>query len=202
MQPLDTHAFLPFKLRLRQKYQDAQACNADGEVGVEELVRCVCVAIRTVLQGQRWASAFDKDGLGVAQAGASQRVLDALQLEGPLRIPSTRPTEGQLALCFPRRSTIPTDLIWRQFIALPGGLREACDISGDGEALVDRGPRTRAEHRRAIAAPGAAAPVVAPEVGGGADSRLRGALARGRPALVARGRRLLPSRGRGRGGGK
>lgn len=199
LQPLDTDAFLPFKLRLRQLYQDAQARSVDGNVGVEELLRCLYASIRNVLQGQRWAGAFDKDGLCASQVGVSPRVLVELGIDGSVGVPCTRPTDDQLRHCFPRRSTVPTDVIWRRFGVATAGAGVAC-ASGE-DVVVGRGARTRADHRRALAGPSPVAAGPAPVGGAGVGSRLHMALARGRPLVVPRGYRLLPSRGRGRDAG-
>ena len=70
-------AFSLYKHMLRMSYQRARASCADGDVSMSDFIRCVCEAVRAVLQGRRWANAFDGDGFGMRQAQLSAR--------GPLR---------------------------------------------------------------------------------------------------------------------
>ena len=115
LQPLDTHAFLAYKVRLQGAYQDARLLTADGEMNLPELVPCVCRAVREVLEARAWARAFDHDGFSAAQTAVSERVSSVLGQAAHLGIPSTRPSLDQVKLCFPKRATIPWAAIWRPF---------------------------------------------------------------------------------------
>ena len=119
LQPLDTDAFSLFKTRLQAEYLEAHIRAAGGVVGVRELIASICVAVRYVLQGRRWADVFERDGFGSSQGSLGQRVVSALQLDGPLAIPSHRPSLAQLKVCFPSNRIIPAASIWRAFDAPP-----------------------------------------------------------------------------------
>ena len=115
LQPLDTHAFLPYKVHLLKAYLRARAASAAGDVDVESFLACVYAAIRQVLQGERWSTAFDRDGFDRDQAGLSATIRRELHIDGPLAVPASRPTAEQLALCFPRRARVPVTSIWKPF---------------------------------------------------------------------------------------
>ena len=106
LQPCDTHAFLAYKLRLRESYQRHRAESADGQIGVRDFLPCIYEAIRLVLQGRRWDHAFDADGLGQRQAAVSRSVQRWLQLEGAPAVPSAPPSEEQLRMCLPARARV------------------------------------------------------------------------------------------------
>jgi hypothetical protein len=205
LQPLDTDAFLPFKQRLRELYQSARARSADGDVGVDVLLQCLYNAIRAVLQVRRWATAFEKAGLGYRQLGVAPHVLRHLQLQSPPAVPSTRPTDEQLRACFPRRTEIHSRavVLWRAVDGSPAaGAHGVGSAGSSGVLAVAERPRTRGDHARAARAIGPArAAAAAPAIAAASTSPLVAALARGRPLLVPRGRPLF-LRGRGRGAGR
>ena len=106
LQPLDTHAFALYKAHLLGAYQVARTGSADpsGDVDIRAFLACVYATIRKVLQGTRWALAFDRDGFGSRQSALSLRVLRRLECEGPLGAPSSRPSVEQVQLCLPKRA--------------------------------------------------------------------------------------------------
>lgn len=153
LQPLDTHGFSLFKHTLRMAHRRARARSADGVVPFADFLQCIYTAIRTVLQGRRWSSAFDADGFGQRQLQLSTRVVEELQLSGDVSIPSTRPTDEQLRLCFPRRARVPVASMWIPVDgpaaaaagALPGlriwrGVRGRGRGSGRGRGVVAAAP--------------------------------------------------------------
>lgn len=148
VQPLDTDAFLLYKLFLAKVYQRARIRSADGSLSVAEFVQCVCEAVRFTLQGHRWGPAFDARGFGMSQASLAPFVRRFLEIEGPLAIPSTRPSLEQFQLCYPRRQKVPMVLLMRALgvVAPP---RAAAPVP----AAALRAPRTRGDHRRAAAVP-------------------------------------------------
>ena len=206
LQPLDTDAFLPFEMRLKELYQDARSRSVDGELGVEPFLQCVYGAIRGVLQGRRWANAFEKAGFGDRQAGVAKNVLRQLQLDVVPVVPSTRPTAEQVRACFPRRTKIHTALVWRPFDGAPVAAEPIVGAAGGSDAVaLARGPRTRGDHARAALARGVAPAVSAASAGAVVPpSSLNAALARGRPLPPAPFPRARPLflRGRGRGRGR
>lgn len=206
LQPLDTDAFLPFKLRLKELYQSARSGSVDGDLGVEPFLQCVYGAIRGVLQGRRWATAFEKAGFGDRQAGVAKHVLRQLQVDEPPIVPSTRPAADQVRSCFPRRSKVHAAALWRPFDGASVAAASVVGAAAGSDAVaLARGPRTRGDHARAALARRVAPAVRAAPSGAVAPaSLLHAALARGRPlppVPLPRGRPLF-LRGRGRGGGR
>ena len=106
LQPLDTHAFFPYKVRLHHAYQLARIESVDGTAGLVGLAASVLAAIREVLERTAWAHAFDHNGFGNNQANVCTRVTSWLQIDAPVCIPSSRPNLDQLRLCFPRRTQV------------------------------------------------------------------------------------------------
>ena len=119
LQPLDTHAFKPYKDNLREAYQRARLLTTNGELSVAQFVAALCGTIRHVLQGRRWAAAFDRDGFGQRQALVSRTVLERLQLQAPPAITAAVPTMQQLQLCYPKRAAIPAGVLLRPYQPRP-----------------------------------------------------------------------------------
>ena len=187
IQPLDTHGFRHFKGQLRKRYQDARVQTNGNDLSMEQFLdRCVFGAVQSLLENVQWATAFDRDGYGLAQAVVSARVKRDAGFVGLVQAPSSRPTVEDVGLCYPRRLRIPYESLWLRYQppALPppvaaapagGSAAPAMPASSSGSAasgaassssshhasvvarLGDRAPRTRAEHR-AVAAVAAASP--------------------------------------------
>lgn len=117
LQVLDTHAFFLYKLHLQKAVQATRLRTASGSLGIVGLVPCVCAAIRCVLQGRPWATAFDYNGFGSRQVGLGDRVRTHLQLAGAPDVADTRPSAEVVKRCFPKRSRVPAKAIWRPFDA-------------------------------------------------------------------------------------
>ena len=106
LQPCDTHCFLGYKRVLRDVYQATRANTPGGNLTILEFMSCLYSVFRRVLQGHRWALAFDRDGYGAGQSEVSMFVKRQLQVEGALEVPVSRPSHDQLRLCFPRRARL------------------------------------------------------------------------------------------------
>ena len=113
LQPLDIRGFFPFKMVLQKEYQACRIRLRGGVVPIADWLACVCTAIRTVLQGRCWASAFDAAGFGPNQAGLSAATKAAFGIDGALHVGAAQPTLEQLRLCFPKRSKVPSKAIWK-----------------------------------------------------------------------------------------
>jgi len=176
VQPLDTSAFHLYKASLKRAYQRARGGSPNGDVSLAAFLACLYETIRSVLQGRRWASAFEQDGFGPRQERLSSYIKAQLQIDTPLQLSARRPAVEQLAACFPARAVVPVVALFRplaraavpEAVVLPplaelGPGHVAAD-AGPGAALVRPGPadtdpepRTRAQHRKAAAAKAAAA---------------------------------------------
>ena len=159
LQPLDTHGFQRYNAHMRKEYQEARIRSEGGDLAVGDFLLCVHSAVRSVLQGIPWSSAFDRDGFGARQAEVAPRILEKLERAGQVVAPLifSRPTDAELALCFPRRTKVPVALLWRPFDtpprAVPGAASSGCGAVAPCAARPPhREPRTRAEHRAAAAA--------------------------------------------------
>ena len=115
LQPLDTHAFREYKAYFKKAYQRARLETQDGHLTVKQFLVAFCETIRHVLQGRKWSGAFDADGYGHRQAGASAYLLRQLQLSKPPEAPSTAPTSDLLRLCFPKKSYVPEATLMRPY---------------------------------------------------------------------------------------
>lgn len=183
LQPLDTDAFQYFKAFLKSSYERVRVENGVADLNIGQFIGCVCDTIRSVLQGRRWAASFEKDGFGCGQAELGALVKRELRFEGPPVVASARPSDEQLACCFPKRSKVPTSLLWRPFDPAPAPralLSGSASSSMGGAVCVAaeaRLGRTRSQHRVALAASLAAIEV--PRAAGAARaSRLPSAKAR------------------------
>ena len=123
LQPLDTHAFQKYKQHFRALCQQARLETADSRLSTSQFLETFFATIRRVLQGRRWALAFDSDGYGPRQAKTSAYILQQLQLDGPPVVPDTEPALETLQLCFPRNRPVPLPSLLlrapKQQLALP-----------------------------------------------------------------------------------
>ena len=159
LQPLDTHAFRPFKHELQQAYQQMRVNSAGDDPALPEFMECFYRAIRQVLQGRRWGDAFSQNGFGYHQTRLASRVKDELGAAGPFDLPVARPTDEQLAVCFPRRGRVATVIFWRPFngAAVPAVAKASSSGSANRASRLVEAPtaisgvhcigRTRSETR-------------------------------------------------------
>ena len=216
LQPLDTHAFQKYKEYFKAAYQRARLLTADGVLTVSDFLNVFYDAIRRVLQGNRWALAFDQDGFGPQQAKVSSYILQQLQLEEAPVVPSTLPALETLQHCFPRNRAVPLPTMLvrtgAQQLALPAPAAvQTAQLVLQGPASVVARPVGPLGLRRRLGAPvGLAAsgavtrsqtaslaagvrgpsPRPPPSLAAERESRLVAALAG--PAPPARGRALQP----------
>ena len=94
--PLDTHCFAQFKPSLRRAYKVARVHSASGAVELAEFLRCVCDAIRNILEDRPWAHAFVNNDLSSAQGALSERVRVQLPWVQIAPAQSTKPSVEQL----------------------------------------------------------------------------------------------------------
>lgn len=189
LQPLDTHAFALYKAQLLRAYQATRTESADpaGDVSMGPFLACVYVAIRKVLQGNRWAHAFDRDGYGSLQAELSVRTVRRLEWQVPTTAPLSRPTDELIKLCLPKRANASPARFLGPLDAIAGRAAPPTRVLPAGVALgrvagvaAVAVPRTRLQSKRAAvvtavaAAPcAAAAPSDAPVVFGRTRSDTR-----------------------------
>ena len=119
LQPLDVYGLAVWKRRLEQLYQEARIREGVGDLPLATFLQCIYDTTRQVLQGTRWAPAFAGCGYGARQTQVSEHVRTSLGVDGRLRVPATRPTLDDLALCFPRRTRVLplASVLWAPFQA-------------------------------------------------------------------------------------
>ena len=159
LQPLDVAAFALYKATLVARYHEARTrCESPhGDLDAAEFLPCVYEAIRRVLQGHCWGTAFDRTGFGSHQTALSTCLKQRLGITRAPDVLLARPSDSQLRLLFPRRWEVPTALFWSLFeepvvlarVALPA--RAPRGLCTPLTAQPSGGPRTRAEHRCAAA---------------------------------------------------
>ena len=180
LQPCDTHAFLKYKAYLKGAYQRLRVAGANNELDTMGFLQALYETIRKVLQGERWASAFDKDGFGAppGQAAVSNFILRELALDAPPAIGAEEPTLDVLRLCFPRNAAIPRAALLQEVVEFAPAVPAAPlapPALGALPAPMPLGVRLL-PRRPAPAAEAAQQGVVTR-----AQSRLAAALAQGRP---------------------
>lgn len=119
LQPLDTHAFLPFKHALREAHLEAATSSVfDGGCGVLRVIGCVCEAVRLVLESRSWERAFDEAGFCAMQSKLGARVLKELSNDDlsfvPV-VPHSKPPPHVVLQCFPRRFRVDVAMVWMAF---------------------------------------------------------------------------------------
>jgi len=79
---------------------------ANDDVNSSEIIEAVVKAIRRVLQGHRWAPAFEKNGFGEKQ-GIRQSLMTEFQWTNMAHIPDSLPSYEQFVKIFPAGCEIP-----------------------------------------------------------------------------------------------
>ena len=162
LQPLDTHAFQKYKEYFKAAYQRARLLTPDGALPVSQFLNVFYDTIRRVLQGNRWALAFDRDGYGPRQAKVSSYILQQLQLEEPPVVPNTKPAVETLQQCFPRNRAVPVPAMLvragAQHLALPApAAAQTAQLALQGPALVVARPLGPLALRPRLGAPAGSA---------------------------------------------
>lgn len=88
-------------------------CSATGVVGVGDVMECIFETIGASLDYKGWSQAFDHNGYGLQQAALSERVLSEVAAESPANVGSDRPDVAALKLCFPKRTRLDQNMLWR-----------------------------------------------------------------------------------------
>ena len=64
LQPLDTHCFATFKVKLRRMFSEARSRSQNGDVTPVEWLRVLMALPKQVLAARLWRPAFEQNGLG------------------------------------------------------------------------------------------------------------------------------------------
>ena len=120
LQPLDTHVFAQFKLRLPQAYHDMLLQSPSGTLNIDEFVTPVCCMTRSVFT-HAWPVAFQHCGFSAGQSGLGASVLRALDFDAVPHVADTLPNLAQLQSVWKRGCHIPIAELFAH--ALPRALR-------------------------------------------------------------------------------
>ena len=107
IQPADTHCFASFKKYLRECFEDSLLSHGNATVDIKSVIMHLDKTIRKVMQGKRWAPAFDANGWSKAQHQVRQKILDMLQCNSVTGLSSALPTLQQFQKIFPLGRDIP-----------------------------------------------------------------------------------------------
>ena len=110
LQPLDTHVFAVYKLRLQRVYHEVGVAKP---VNFSTLLECVCTAIEETIMSRDWPAAFSSNGFSSNQGGLSVGKLSKLSISGGVCVPTSRPSTDQLKACFPKTANVVAAAVWR-----------------------------------------------------------------------------------------
>ena len=113
LQVLDTHGFRSYKAYLRSAYQVHSLERGPDADKLQILLDSVKEAINVKIRAKDWSAAFAENGFGPEQYFLRDKIKKQLSLALCLEIPSSKPSLDQIRLCFPRRTRIPYNAIWR-----------------------------------------------------------------------------------------
>ena len=106
LQPLDTHVFSHFKLRLSQAHHELMLQSPDGAVHREDFLAALCSLTRRIFSAP-WPTAFRHCGFSAGQHGLGSSVMRALSFTEVPHVPATLPSLAQLQSVWKRGCDIP-----------------------------------------------------------------------------------------------
>ena len=121
LQPCDTHCFATFKGTLRTMFEQSLLESQDGAVDIKTIILHLDRAIRQVVQGKEWSSAFDANGWPSQQKFVRQKILRTMECSTVPEISDGLPTLQQFQAIFPRRRFIPLASFLNHYRVRPGG---------------------------------------------------------------------------------
>ena len=121
LQVLDTHGFRSYKSHLRNAYQLHYIDRGLETNKLELLLDAVKDAIDAKIVDKDWCPAFAENGFGPCQHALRDAIKRKLALGTPINIPASKPSEDQVKVCFPKKTKVPYNAIWRtvESTALP-----------------------------------------------------------------------------------
>ena len=121
LQPCDTHCFAAFKGALHKMFEQSLLDNEDGAVDIKIVILHLNRAIRQVVQGKEWSSAFDGNGWSSQQKWVREKILLMLECSTLPKVSDALPSLQQFQAIFPRRRFIPLALLLNHYCVRPGG---------------------------------------------------------------------------------
>jgi hypothetical protein len=113
LQPCDTHVFAPFKARLASLSQDMMINAKKSVLPCASVIEALSRTIKETMLDKPWAKAFADAGLNGTQDGVSDNTLKRLSFATRTTISRGLPSLEQLQVCFPRKTSIPIEAVFR-----------------------------------------------------------------------------------------
>ena len=113
LQMLDTHGFRSYKAHLRNAYQLYYIERGLDTDKLQLLLDAVKDAINAKITNKDWCPAFAENGFGPCQYAVRDTIRRKLCLAEHVDIPSSKPSLEQVTRCFPRKTKVPYNAIWR-----------------------------------------------------------------------------------------
>ena len=113
LQVLDTHGFRSYKQHVYVAHQRSVMRTGIAADRLEPLLDAIKDATRECLCGRSWACAFDGNGFGDDQRSVRRGIKTTLGSMVAESIPATRPSVEQIRICYPRRTRVFYNTIWR-----------------------------------------------------------------------------------------
>ena len=121
LQPCDTHCFAAFKAALRKMFEHSLLDSEDGAVDIKTVILHLNRAIREVVQGKAWWSAFDGNGWSSQQRWVREKIRLTLECSTLPKVSDALPSLQQFQAIFPRRRFIPLTFLLNHYRVRPGG---------------------------------------------------------------------------------
>ena len=157
LQPLDTHGFAIYKVRLQRAYHDAGIHGDGPDVNFAALLDSLLVTIRDVIFGRSWSNAFSSNGFSLGQKGMQPAKFAKLAFAGPTTFAATRPSDEEVLTCFPKATTFNVARVWRGVDKVEHKVGDIPKLMYDITAVPKAAPiamRTRAKAKAAMLASG------------------------------------------------
>ena len=113
LQPLDTHGFAIYKVRLQRAYHDAGIHGDGPDVNFAALLDSLLTTINDVIFGRSWSHAFSSNGFSLGQTGMLPAKFAKLAFAEPTTFAASRPSDEQVLTCFPKNSKFNVARVWR-----------------------------------------------------------------------------------------
>ena len=159
LQPCDTHCFATFKGALRAMFEQSLLDSEDGAVDIKTVILHLDRAIRKVIQGKEWSSAFDGNGWSSQQKFVRQKIWTTLECRVVPEVSDALPSLQQFQTIFPRRRFIPLASLLNHYRVRPDGgepIIPPPHSDLDAEPIATPGPwhgRLRSSSRINVAPP-------------------------------------------------
>lgn len=117
LQTCDTHVFSRFKNHIRTSVCRCRADAEEGTLSVEAWIKCICLSIRHIMNGNSWAASFSQNGYPFVHGSLGQHIRKHIPDLGT-HVSHERPRLDDLKCIFPARSAVAYDVLLPKFSPL------------------------------------------------------------------------------------